>query len=334
MISRTQEFWQAYLINFLFWTSLAQGGVIFAVVLNLSTARWGKRYAELSRYFAGFLPASLVLFVGVLLGRNHIFPWIANPIVEKEVYLNVPFLAVRGLAGLGLVAALSWAFFYKTKNAYANVHRGSSPWAVALVIAYSLIYTYLAFDLVMSLQPMWYSTLLGAYFAVSGLYLGMAGLCLVGSFGAGITADDRQRMSKLMFGFSLFWVSLLWSQYIVIWYGDKPEETEFVYRTFFQMPWKRVTLAVLTLAFILPFVGLMSRRVKLTNAVPLLASLSIVVGLMLEKYMLVAPSLSPGEFDVGWIHLWVTIAFAAVFALTYWMSARILASPNRPNLVS
>ncbi len=324
MTQSTQEFWQAYLINFLFWTSLAQGSIIFAAVLNLSTAHWGKRYVELSRYFIGFLPASFVLFIGIMLGRNHIFPWITNPVVQNTAYLNVPFLAARDFAGLAVLAVLSWVFLHKTKDMYADVERGSSPWAVALAIAYSLIYTYLAFDLVMSLLPTWYSTLLGAHFAVSGLYLGVATLCLAGTLAGGVNKEDRQKISKLLFGFSLFWVSLLWSQYIVIWYGDKPEEAQFVYRSFFQMPWKAVSVAVIALAFILPFMGMMSRRVKLTSTVPFLGSLSIVVGLMLEKYMLVAPSLSPGKFNVGWIHLWVTMAFAAVFALTYWLSVQYL----------
>jgi len=329
MTDRIREFWQAYLINFLFWTSLAQGTIIFAAVLNLSTAKWGKRYVELSRYFIGFLPASFVLFIGVMLGRNHIFPWITNPVVENTAYLNVPFLAVRDFAGLAVLAVLSWVFLHKTRDMYADVERSSSPWAVTLAIAYSLIYTYLAFDLVMSLQPTWYSTLIGAHFAVSGLYLGMAGLCLAGTLAGGVNTEDRQKISMLMFGFSLFWVSLLWSQYIVIWYGDKPEETQFVYRAFFQMPWKAITLAVLALAFVLPFIGLMSRRVKLTNTVPFLGSLSIVVGLMLEKYMLIAPSFSPGRFNVGWIHLWVTLAFAVVFAVIYHIGTRFQRKESR-----
>ncbi|MBI4830580.1 MAG: hypothetical protein HY801_03295 [Candidatus Lindowbacteria bacterium] len=279
------QFWQAYLVNFLFWTSLAQGAVVFAAVLDITNARWGRRYVQLSRYFAGFLPVGVVLFAVLLLGRNHIFPWIAHAIPGKEAYLNVPFLAARGLLGLAVLTALSWKFMSETKDRYSDVGRsGASPWSVILVMAFMLVYSVIAIDLIMSLQPHWHSTLLGAHYAVGSLYLGMAGLCLAGFIKAGVPRDDRQKLCQLVFGFSLFWVSLLWSQYIVIWYGDVPNETGFVYLRFYQMPWKAVTLLVLALGFILPFFSLMSRRAKLIGIVPFFGSVCVFIGLLLEKY--------------------------------------------------
>lgn len=321
-------FWEAYLVNFLFWASLAQGGVIFSAALDLSNAQWGRPYIRLSRAFAGFLPVSVVLFAILLLGRTHIFPWIAHPIPAKAAYLNVPFLTARGIIGLAILAVLSFVFLRHTNLlSKEKSHEGSSPWAVALVIAFSIVYSYLAFDLVMSLEPEWYSTLLGAYFAVSALFLGIAGLCLAGYLSSDTPAEDLRRISKLLFAFSLFWISLLWSQYIVIWYGDLSSETLYLHRIFFQMPWKAVTLTMLALGFILPFFILMPRRAKVGRLFPLLSSALIVAGLMLEKYVLVVPSFTPDRLNIGWVHAVVTCAFAALFLASCTISARLWRNP-------
>ncbi|RJP21723.1 MAG: hypothetical protein C4520_09380 [Candidatus Abyssobacteria bacterium SURF_5] len=310
-------FWQAFLVNFLFWASLAQGSVIFAASLNLTNARWGRPYVGIARSFAAFLPVVVILFAVLLLGRVSIFPWVADPVPQKAAYLNIPFLAIRGLLGLSLLALFSWIFLYKTgKQSEASDPIQASPWAVALVILFMVVYTYLAFDLVMSLQPNWYSTLLGAYFAVSAFFLGLAGLCVAGYFAA-IPDGDRRRISKLLFAFSLFWMSLLWSQYIVIWYGDIPEETQFVYLIFFRSPWRAVTLTMLALAFVIPFTILMPRRAKATGFIPLISSSFVLAGLLLEKYVLVIPSFHPDVIAINWIHLLVTIGFAALFYLSH-----------------
>jgi hypothetical protein len=317
------QFWQAYLVNFLFWISLAQGSVVFAAVLDITNARWGRRYVRLSRYFAGFLPTGIALFAILLLGRNHLFPWIAHPIHGKAAYLNVPFLAARGLLGLAILTMLSWKFMSATKDRYSRAEpSGGSAWSVILVMAFMLVYSYIAVDLMMSLQPHWHSTLFGAHFAVGSLYLGMAGLCFVGILSGGVPREDRQKLCQLLFGFSLFWISLLWSQYIVIWYGDIPDEASFVYLRFYYMPWKAVSITALALGFVLPFSALMSRRAKLIGIVPFFSSASVALGLLLEKYVFVVPSLSPDKLGVIWVFVLMTMAFAALFSLSYRFSVR------------
>jgi hypothetical protein len=123
-----------------------------------------------------------------------------------------------------------------------------------------------------------------------------------------------------MFGVAPFWISLLWSQYIVIWYGDLPEETGFIYLRFYQMPWKVVTLSMVALAFIIPFALLMPRSAKLKRAMQLSVSLCVIAGLLIEKYVLIMPSFSPNDLSLGWIYTLVTVGFAVSFATTYRVS--------------
>ncbi|RJP66254.1 MAG: hypothetical protein C4532_16340 [Candidatus Abyssobacteria bacterium SURF_17] len=322
MNSLSDLFWQAYVYNFLFWAGLAQGIIIFAAVLNITGARWGRRYIQLGSYAQDFLTACVVLYVILLFGRTHIFPWIAHPVPEKAAYLNVPFLAARGLVGLAILALLSRKFLASRGITSSGDRENASPWAVALVMAFMVVFSYLAFDLIMSLEPEWYSTLLGAHYAVGSFYLGIAGLCIIGIFRGGVPSEDRRKLSQLLFGFSLFWVSLLWSQYIVIWYGDIPAEARFLYLRFYQAPWKNISYAVLALAFVFPFVMLMPMRAKMIGLAPLFASFSIALGLFFEKYLLVIPSLSPQESTFGWVHLLVTALFGALFVASYRRSMR------------
>lgn len=323
-------FWQAYLVNFLFWSGLAQGSVVLVAVLNLTNAGWGKSHVKLAEYAVGFLPVCIVLFAILLLGRAHIFPWVTEPVPGKEWYLNIPFLAWRGLIGLTVMSALSWMFLSRLRRDDTEADRViTSQWAVGLAMAFMVNCSGQAFDLIMSLDPHWYSTLLGAHYAISSFYLGIAGLCLAGCLLGGVPEVDHRKICKLVFGSALFWISLLWSQYIVIWYGDIPEETGFIYLRFYQDPWRLLTIALFVLAFVLPFGLMMSRRAKSTKIVPIVASLCVIAGLALEKYVLTVPSLSPHELAFGWIYILVTAAFAALFGVSCHLFVRWAGAPKQ-----
>lgn len=316
-------FWQAYLVNFIFWSGMAQGAIVLAAVLDITGARWGHGFRRLIRSYAGFLPVSVILFGLLLIGRHYIFPWIDEPIPAKAAYLNVPFLALRGLVGLSIMAWLSFVFLKKTGHPLSNQNHEqepreheASPWGVALIIGFMIVYSYLAFDLIMSLQPHWHSTLLGAHHAVSCLYLGIAGLVLAASLSPEIEPKDRSNLTRLMFGISPFWISLLWSQYIVIWYGDMPSETQFVYLRMYQSPWSAITLFAIATAFVLPFVMLIPRAAKRKKAVQFLAAACAVVGLFVEKFVFIAPSFNPDKLEIGWIYPLVTAAFALLFFMS------------------
>ena len=105
-----------------------------------------------------------------------------------------------------------------------------------MLIAYAWVFSLVAFDFVMALDPHWFSTLMGAYYFVGNLLVGIAFVSIVSVWGRGrlglhdyIGTQQLHDIGKLLFGFSILWAYMVWSQYLVIWYGDLPEETEFVY---------------------------------------------------------------------------------------------------------
>src|SRR5437667_8767592 len=159
----TVRAWEAFLVNFVFWIGIAQGGIAVSAALYLTQARWGGAGAyRLAESFFWYLPVGFGLFWLILFGRTIIFPWVLHPVPQKASWLNVPFMFSRDGLGLLLMAILSYWFVNISRrrevvtwaNSYDNIQRPPSAvfrLAPILLIAYAFIYTMLAFDLVMSL---------------------------------------------------------------------------------------------------------------------------------------------------------------------------------------
>ncbi|MBI2349868.1 MAG: polysulfide reductase NrfD [Deltaproteobacteria bacterium] len=320
----TERAWGIFLVNFLFWSGISQAGAVFLAVLYVSRAKWAEPLKEIAARMVAFLPLSFFLFLLLYLGRASIFPWIAEPIAEKAAWLNAPFLFVRDGIGLFLLIAASLLLVF--------TQHGRSPLFSSLfLLLYTLVYSVVGFDLVMSLAPHWYSTLFGAYFFMSSFYLGLAALAVVSVlsrkylYGAGgIGSSHFHDLGKLLFAFCILTGDFLWSQFAVIWYGNIPEETEYVILRAIEMPWSPVAWGVLIGSFVVPFLVLLSRGVKENPRSLLVIASVILIGMWLERYLLVVPSLLHQEtLPLGWMELFITSGFVGAFVMTYLMFERI-----------
>ena len=195
---------------------------------------------------------------------------------------------------------------------------------MAVLVAYGWVFTLAAFDFVMALDPHWFSTLLGGYYFIGNLLIGLAFLAAVVAAGrrrlgiAGYAGRHQLHdLGKLLFGFCILWAYLFWSQYLVIWYGDLAEETEFLHHRM-HGAWAPVAAAVFAMTFAVPFVVLLSRAVK-TWAPGLTAVAALVfAGMWLERFLLVSPSLWHGEgVPLGLLEVLVTAGVGSLFAVSY-----------------
>jgi hypothetical protein len=327
--------WQAYLVNFLFWLGIAQGGVIVAAAFYLTQARWaGSAQYRLAEMFFPFIPLGFILFWGLYFGRTEIFPWVAHPIASKAQWLNTPFLFARDGAGLFIMTLLSWWFVRASRSERSlrwasdpdnialppNIMRRLSP---ALALAYAFIYSLIGFDLIMSLSPMWKSTLFGAWFFETCFWsalvaMAFAAVVLRTVYGNSVISWQKRILhdhGKLVFAFSIFWVYLLFSQFLVIWYGDIPLETFFIAVRGYHMPWMAVSIAMVVLVWGIPFVTLLGVRPKRTPAILGPVALLGAIGIYVEDYVLVVPSLSPRQIPFGWVEILITLGFLGAFAL-------------------
>ncbi|MDA2934392.1 hypothetical protein MYX82_08615, partial [Acidobacteria bacterium AH-259-D05] len=191
--------------------------------------------------------------------------------------------------------------------------------AVAMILLYAFVFSLLAIDLIMSLDPSWVSTLFPAYFFMGNLYAGVAAIAVMSFLwrhGTGIeewlSSTIAHDLGKILFGFCLLWTYLMWSQFLIIWYGNLPEELGFlVVRS--TASWASLAWVVLALCFAVPFVALLTRRMKEPRTL-LSISLVVLLGMWLERFLLVVPS-EEGGLSFLWVDPFITLGFLALFLL-------------------
>jgi hypothetical protein len=330
-----QQAWVSYVSNWLFFTSLAVGSVLFAAATWIVKAKWNWSVRRVSQAGAAFLPIAFVLLLPMLTLGDGYFPWIqmmaSDPIVQKKAaYLNRPFLIIRNLVGALVLFGLGTYFVYLAvrpdmglTDGAAHEDEGRATWrrrltqgwmgqekeevasyqrmttlAPGFVLLYALFMTIFAFDWAMSLEPHWYSTMLGPWFFM-GAFLG--GIAVTGLWSLYlrrkhkevkglIGIQQRHDLGKLTFAFTVFWGYLFFSQYLVIWYGKLPWEQAWIVRRSGEA-WGGFSTLALVLLFLVPFVGLMGRMPKIKPLSYTIVASSLVFGLWLERYGLIAPSL-------------------------------------------
>ncbi len=350
--------WRAYHINFLFFTGVALGGILFSAILRLSQGLWAGAIIRFAEAGVAFLPVSLVLYVILFLGRNYLFPWIAHPTPLRGNWLTtsavfwrdlVSLLAVFGVAGAYVyfnlrpdVAALKEHVTGGRRDLYARIageyretaehmaknHDRLGVLAGLLLVVYAYGFTVIAFDLIMSLAPYWVSTLLGAFFFMGAFLTGLTALAIFMVFWRprlGLQEEiGRQQfhdLGKLIFGFSVFWAYLMFSQLLVIWYGNIKEETGFVfYRLWGE--WRPIAWLVLSLVFLVPFWGLIWVKTKLVSVTLVLFSVISLVGIWLERFLLITPSLVDTGPVLGLTEVAITAGFLGLYLISYAWFAR------------
>jgi hypothetical protein len=197
------------------------------------------------------------------------------------------------------------------------------------VVLYALGFTAVAFDGMMALQPHWYSNLFGGWYVMGCFLAGYMLLALMMIYGGRqldiadlISAKQRHDLGKLCFGFTVFWTYLMWAQFQVIWYGNMPEETGFVYSRLWG-PWMPVAKIVFLGMFIVPFFGLLGVGPKKVRATLGFFAVVSLTALWLERYLLIVPSITAAGGPLfGVPEIAPTLLFAGLYLLTYALFAR------------
>ena len=273
--------WSAYLTNYVYWTGLAFGTFLLSPILVLTNATWGRPVKRLSESVAFFLPVSFILLWPLFLGRANAFWWVLHPEEQKAPWLNTPFFFAR--EGIGLLAmtvtAILLAYhsvrsdmeYMKGVSSAPDRQRAQYTLSTVYVILYAFIMTLVAFDMMMSLNPEWFSTLFGAYyfvisFSTRGLrfwpfYPHLPSRNWV--WARPSTKKQFHDIGKLLFAFCVVGLDFFYVQFLVIWYGNLPDETRYVIWRVIYDPWAALAWTVLIVLFVIPFVVLLLRRIKM-----------------------------------------------------------------------
>jgi hypothetical protein len=356
--------WQLFHVNWLYFTGLAGGSVAFAAVQKITNAKWSGLVIRFAEASVAFLPISLI---GLVLIFTLGYPAVYGPMVaathgmahSKEVWLSWPFMFGRLAIGLLILYWVGWKLVRADltpdmlaalpvaapgrRSVYERWTRGYDGSAAAAhlleerihrlaplyTVLYAIVFSMVAFDGIMALQPHWFSNLLGGFYFMGsflGAHMLLALLSIHGASHLGISdlvsPKQRHDLGKLAFGFTVFWTYLMWAQFLVIWYGNLPEETGFVFARLWGN-WLPVGSAVLMGLFIIPFFGLLGVAPKKVRASFAFFATVSLLALWLERYLLVMPSVTalPGPvFETP--EAGPTLLFLGLYLLAYALFAR------------
>ena len=373
--------WRAYHVNFLFFAGLAQGGLVIAAIFVIVGARWPGPVRRIAEGLAAWVPITLVLAAVQFFGREHIYTtWIDSPPPAKAAYLNIPRLYVMDLAFLAVLTLVTMVFLRASIRptlggsegrggmfaSWASGWRGDDAEQAAtadrlrvlapiVCLLFAFGYSFIGIDQVMSLSPMWFSNLFGAWWSWSGFLSAVCATALITvlmrnapGFEGLVTKDRLHDLGKMIFAFSIFWMYLFFAQYLVIWYGNLPEETFFFKERlgsqFLQdtrwfvwerlsEPYVKLSLTTWACVWIIPFFVLLGQAAKKTPAILGAVAAIVLFGIWLLQNVLVWPSLVPGESGswFGAIQIGVAAGFIGAFGLVYLYYSRVFPSIALPD---
>ncbi len=279
------------LYTMLFFVAISMGPIAIMAAVDICESDWAKPYKREMLSTHHMILFIAMLFAGfVALGKLSVYDWSIPVEGLERKWLNESFFTWRNLALL----LISWLVASTYAKKSLNNEKGKVMWAIFYVFAYVITQTMVAFDWVMSLDFPWLSTLFGAYFFVEAFYSGLALAAIFTYFFSDYYAEKypaktfkkaQMDMMTMMFGFSIFWAYQFFSQLIVIWYGNIPEEVAFfTHRLHIYGNW---LYAVILVLFVTPFWVLLSRKVKANAKFVMIMGFWIWGGILLERVFMI-----------------------------------------------
>ncbi|NOY26242.1 MAG: hypothetical protein GXP62_10260 [Oligoflexia bacterium] len=345
-----------FVTNFMFWAGVAQGGLMLAVAMTLAKARWGRPLKRFAEALGLMFPVMLLLLIGFfLIGGLDIYPWTHEAMPpHKAIYLTPSFFVMRQVVGLGLLSVLSLVYIRSSLRADLGVasatlgDRAPAFWskltagwqgddieiaqcgerqlniAPFITILFALLFSMMAIDMSMSLSPHWKADMFPGWYFASAFWSGLVGIAILSlttrrwlGVEALISRDVYHDLGKLTFGFTMFWGYTAFAQYLAIWYGNMTEEIGFILLRTSVQPWAGLFRVVVALCFLVPFATLLSRGIKKIPTAYLAITCLIAVGIFLERFWVVMPSVqheadlvTPLLITVG-----MGVGFLGLFAL-------------------
>lgn len=322
--------WHAYLTAYFYFTSLSLGGLFFAALQHMSKAGWSVNIRRITESLASFLPVAFVGGLILLIGAPYLYVWLDKALVSsdhllshKAGYLNFPFFIIRMVVFFGL-----WLFFAKKIVGFSlaqdkikddSLTLKSVPYSIAFIGLFALSYSFFSIDLVMSLEPHWFSTMFGVY-TFSGLFQSsLAFLILVvvycmkkGLLTGYVNENHLHDLGKFLFAFTIFWAYIAYSQYMLIWYANLPEETGF-FMDRLGGSWLWVSVALIVFKFIVPFMALLPRWTKRSPAHLAAVSVLILIMQYVDNFWLIYPSFSTQSAVLSLPEILIWLGFGGIF---------------------
>jgi hypothetical protein len=346
-MANPKQFFFSWLVSFLFFLSLALGGLFFVLIQYASQGGWGVVLRRFGETIFVMLPLMAALSLPLLLGLSHLYPWAAPGAADhdallhwKAPYLNVPFFLIRVVLFFGIWSFIAIFYYRGSSGQDATGDPAVSArlrlFAGPAIIVMALTQTFAAIDWIMSLTPHWYSTMFGVYF-FAGSFVGFIALLSVAAVamrGAGlldtvISVEHLHDVGKLLFAFTVFWTYIAFSQFFLVWYANLPEETTW-YQARLEGSWMAVSILLMVGHFVVPFFYLMGRAVKRKGTTLAVGGAWLLAMHFVDLYWQVMPTLHPEGFSPSALDAASFLAIGGCFvAAAGWLLRRQALVPLR-----
>jgi len=337
-----QRAWASFVVNHFYFTSLALGGLFIAAIQWLTSAMWSAPVRRIAESFTAYLPIAALMGALLYFGVHHLYIWDDAAVVSKDIVLKgkAGWLSQNCFIIRNVVVILIWVFFAKkmignsikqdaTKDlALTLKNRALSP---VFLIIFGLTFTLASFDLLMSLDPHWYSTMFGVYCFAGLFYSSLALMCLItlyfrskGKLDGIVNENHLHDLGKFMFAFTIFWAYIGFSQFMLIWYANLPEETTY-YIHRFNHNWMYVSIFLLVGKFLVPFFLLLPRDAKRSEKMLAIVGVWMMIAQWIDVMWMVQPEFFKDGPQFGIIEIGTTLGFLGLFGF---MVSRFFAKHN------
>ncbi len=301
------QFSRSYLLAYLFWISIPLGSAVLLMLYHLTGGNWGYVIRRMLEASLRTLPLMAVLFLPVLWNPRQLYEWAdpvkaaADPLIQrKESYLNVPFFTVRTavyfLIWIGMAWLLSrWSAEQDHSDDPAPARRLAAISAPGLIVL-GFSVTFAAVDWIMSLEPHWFSTIYGLWFIIGAVLAALSVMVFAARRFAMASPMDKvlqpshfHDLGNLMLTFTILWAYMSFSQFLLIWAGNLPEETPFYVKRM-GVGWESIALVLVLFHFAVPFLVLLSRDVKTKMARLATLAIGMLFMRMVDLFWVVRPA--------------------------------------------
>ncbi|HEV2401371.1 MAG TPA: hypothetical protein VGS27_30830 [Candidatus Sulfotelmatobacter sp.] len=333
-----QRIWLNLLLVSYYLLGLALAGMAWIAIQYVSGAHWSTALRRVPEAMAGVLPLGALGIICIVILHPSLYPWTGGVQVEgdapgfKLMWLSLPFFRIRAVAYLLGWLGFAWAMLRLSRQQDSDGElshtRRSTALAALFLVFFGVTFWLASVDWIMSLEPEWYSTIFGFYNFAGAFLSGLATLAVLlvwlrghGPLKSVIREQHLHDVGKLLFAFSTFWAYLWFSQYMLIWYANLPDETVYYVRRLHGF-WQPLFVLNLFLNWVVPFFALLPRMNKQRAGILVRVSIVLLAGRWLDLYLMIMPPFSGGKPHIGIWEIGLVAGLVGVFGLGFFAALR------------
>lgn len=313
-----------YLVTYMMILSIGLGSLFIVALEYIAGADWSTPIRRIPEFFSRLLPFLFILVIPLLVFNHDLFHWAHEEAVAddkilqgKAPYLNITFFIVRTFIFIGLWSLFYWMLTRNSKKQDLTkdqtLTKKNIKVSAFFIPVFALSLTFTAIDFMMSLEPHWFSTIFGVYFFAGIIVAALSTITIVvillkekGYFSPWMNDDHLFSLGALLFAFINFWAYIAFSQFLLIWYADLPEET-FWYLIRWEGGWVYFSLALIIAHFAVPYFALLTQPSKKDPKRLKFIAIWLLVAHFIDLFWLIMPNMK--SMKNGYVFSWIDFVF-------------------------